>query len=54
LLISSDLQEILGMSDRVLVMRAGRIAAQFARNEATEERIIAAALGADRDDGGQE
>ena len=46
LLISSDLQEILGMSDRILVMRAGRIAARFDRDEATEEGIIAAALGA--------
>ena len=44
LLISSDLQEVLGLSDRVLVMRAGRMVAQFARNEATEERVIAAAL----------
>jgi ABC-type sugar transport system ATPase subunit len=45
-LISSDLQEILGLSDRVLVMRAGRIAARFQRHEASEEKIIAAALGA--------
>jgi ABC-type sugar transport system ATPase subunit len=45
LLISSDLLEILGMSDRILVMRGGRIAAQFERDEATEEGIIAAALG---------
>ena len=47
LLISSDLQEILGMSDRIVVMRAGRIAARFDRDEATEQAIIAAALGAD-------
>jgi ABC-type sugar transport system ATPase subunit len=46
LLISSDLQEILGLADRVLVMRAGRIVATFDRSEATEERVIAAALGA--------
>ena len=46
LLISSDLQEILGLSDRILVMRAGCLVAQFAREEATEEQIIAAALGA--------
>lgn len=46
LLISSDLQEILGLSDRVLVMRAHRLAAVFDREEATEEKIIAAALGA--------
>ncbi len=46
LLISSDLQEVLGLSDRILVMRAGSLVAGFDRGEATEERIIAAALGA--------
>jgi ABC-type sugar transport system ATPase subunit len=46
LLISSDLQEILGLSDRILVLRSGRVAAEFSRDRATEEGIIAAALGA--------
>jgi len=46
LLISSDLQEILGMSDRIVVMRSGRIVARFGRDEATEQAIITAALGA--------
>jgi ABC-type sugar transport system ATPase subunit len=45
LLISSELLEILGMSDRVLVMREGRLAAELSRAEATEERIIQAAAG---------
>ena len=45
LLISSELPEILGMSDRVLVMREGRIAGEFTREEATQERIIQAAAG---------
>ena len=45
LLISSDLPEILGLSDRVLVMRQGSIAGEFAREEATEESIIACAAG---------
>ena len=45
LLISSELPEILGLSDRVLVMREGRLVAQFSRAEATEQRIIAAAAG---------
>jgi len=45
LLISSDLQEVLGLSDRVLVMRSGRIAGEFARTDATEENIIACAAG---------
>jgi ribose/xylose/arabinose/galactoside ABC-type transport system permease subunit len=45
LMISSDLPEVLAMSDRVLVMREGRIAAEFAREEATEEKVMAAATG---------
>jgi rhamnose transport system ATP-binding protein len=45
LLISSELLEILGMSDRVLVMREGRLVAELARAEASEERIIQAAAG---------
>jgi len=49
LLISSDLQEILGLSDRVLVMRRGRLAAEFERETATEQNIIAAALGGSSD-----
>ncbi|RPI96751.1 MAG: sugar ABC transporter ATP-binding protein, partial [Chloroflexi bacterium] len=40
LMISSELPEILGMSDRILVMRDRRIAGQFSQDEATEERII--------------
>lgn len=46
LMISSELPEILGMSDRVLVMRRGRIVAEFARDDATQEAIIAKAMGA--------
>ncbi|MBE7559160.1 sugar ABC transporter ATP-binding protein [bacterium] len=45
LLISSDLLEILGLSDRILVMREGRLVAEFGREEAGEEAIIAAATG---------
>jgi rhamnose transport system ATP-binding protein len=45
LLISSELPELLGMSDRILVMREGRLVGQLARSEATEERIITAAAG---------
>jgi rhamnose transport system ATP-binding protein len=45
LLISSELPEVLGMSDRVLVMREGRLVAEFARADATQERIIEAAAG---------
>jgi rhamnose transport system ATP-binding protein len=45
LLISSELLELLGMSDRTLVMREGRLVAELSREEATEERIIRAAAG---------
>ncbi len=38
LMISSELPEVLGMSDRVLVMREGRIVAEFSREEATRSR----------------
>jgi ABC-type sugar transport system ATPase subunit len=51
LLISSDLTEVLGMSDRILVMREGRIEGELSRTEATEERIIAYAAGVTGDRG---
>ncbi|BAO88971.1 sugar ABC transporter ATP-binding protein [Caballeronia cordobensis] len=46
LMISSELPEVLGMADRVLVMHEGRISADIARAEANEERVMSAALGA--------
>ncbi len=45
-MVSSDLPEVLGMSHRILVIRGGRIAAEFARAEATPDRVIAVATGA--------
>jgi rhamnose transport system ATP-binding protein len=45
LLISSDAEEILGLAHRVLVMRAGRIAAEFRGEDMTEAAILAAAFG---------
>ena len=45
LLISSDLPEILGLSDRILVMRESRLAGEFAASEATEENVVACATG---------
>jgi rhamnose transport system ATP-binding protein len=47
ILISSDLPEVIAMSDRVLVMREGRQMGMFERGEADEERIITAAMGAE-------
>ena len=47
LMISSELPEVLGMSDRVLVMREGRIVAEFDRAQATSEAVGAAMMGGD-------
>ena len=46
LMISSELPEVLGMADRVLVMHEGRISADIAHADANEERVMSAALGA--------
>ena len=46
LLISSDVEEILGLAHRVLVMRAGQMAAEFTGDAATEAAILGAAFGA--------
>jgi rhamnose transport system ATP-binding protein len=46
LLISSELPEVLGMSDRILVMREGRLVAELSRENATQERVVEAAAGA--------
>ncbi|MCC6944381.1 MAG: sugar ABC transporter ATP-binding protein [Thermomicrobiales bacterium] len=43
LFMSTEIPEILGIADRILVMREGRIVAEFGRNEATQERLVAAA-----------
>jgi ribose transport system ATP-binding protein len=45
LMISSDLPEALGMADRLLVMRAGRIVGEVARADATLDRVAALILG---------
>src|SRR5213078_256069 len=45
LMISSELPEVLGMADRVLVMREGRLVREIARAEADEESVVRAATG---------
>ena len=45
LMISSDLNEVLGMSDRIVVMREGRTTGELARADATPERVMALATG---------
>jgi rhamnose transport system ATP-binding protein len=44
-MISSEMPEILGMSDRIGVMRGGRLVATLDRGEATQEGLLALALG---------
>ncbi len=43
LMISSELPEVLGMSDRILVMHEGRVTGVFERSEATQEKVMTAA-----------
>lgn len=45
LMISSELPEVLAMSDRILVMREGHMMGEFSRDEATQEKVMAAAVG---------
>jgi ribose transport system ATP-binding protein len=45
LMISSDLEEVLGMSDRVLVLHEGRLAGELARAELSEEAVMHLATG---------
>jgi simple sugar transport system ATP-binding protein/ribose transport system ATP-binding protein len=46
LLISSDVEEILGLAHRVLVMRGGRVVTELTGENATEAAILGAAFGA--------
>lgn len=50
LMISSELPEVLGVADRILVLHEGRLAAEFDRAEATEDNIMRAATGQARKD----
>ncbi|HPA42203.1 MAG TPA: ATP-binding cassette domain-containing protein, partial [Candidatus Hydrogenedentes bacterium] len=45
LLITSEMPELLAMSDRILVLYQGRILREFGRGEATQESVLAAAMG---------
>ena len=45
IMVSSELPEILGMSDRVLVMHEGKISGEYTREEATQEKILHSATG---------
>ncbi|HUR04308.1 MAG TPA: sugar ABC transporter ATP-binding protein, partial [Nonomuraea sp.] len=45
IMISSDLLEVMGISDRIVVMRGGGIMGELTRAEATQERILSLAFG---------
>lgn len=45
ILVSSEMPEVLGMSDRILVMHEGRLSGEFNREHATQESLMAAAVG---------
>ncbi|KEQ16514.1 ribose ABC transporter ATP-binding protein RbsA [Endozoicomonas numazuensis] len=45
LLVSSDMPEVLGMSDRIMVMHEGSITGEFDRQEATQEKLMRCAVG---------
>ncbi len=44
ILISSDMPEVIGISDRIIVMREGRITAQFEQGNVTQEAILEASM----------
>jgi ABC-type sugar transport system ATPase subunit len=47
-MVSSELPEILAIADRILVLAEGRLTAEFSRDEASEEKILKAALPIER------
>ena len=46
ILVSSELEEVRGIADRIIVMHEGRICGEFSRDEATAEAIVTVASGA--------
>ena len=45
LLVSSELPELIGLSDRILILHEGRVGGEFTRAEANPEKLLSAALG---------
>jgi D-xylose transport system ATP-binding protein len=46
IMISSELPEVLGMSDRILVLHEGKLTGEFMRAEASEQKVMTSATGA--------
>jgi ribose transport system ATP-binding protein len=53
IMVSSELPEILAMSDRVLVMQGGRLRGELSRDEASQERIMHLATVSDGENGAE-
>ena len=45
IMISSDLPEVLGISDRIMVMREGAVSGELSRDEANQEAVMKLAVG---------
>ena len=45
ILVSSDMPEVMGMSDRIMVMKDGCISGEFDATNVTQEQLLAAAIG---------
>ncbi len=45
ILVSSEMPEVLGMSDRIMVMHEGQISGEFMATEADQEKLLACAVG---------
>ena len=43
-LVSSEMPELMGMSDRIIILARGRIGGTFTRAQATQEKLLAAAM----------
>ncbi len=48
ILITSDMEELLCMSDRILIMRGGAISAELSKNEATQNRVLSESIGGEK------
>ena len=51
IMVSSEMPEVLGMADRIIVMKSGRISGRFDIKDATQEKILSAALASNNDKG---
>lgn len=50
IMISSEMPELLGMSDRIIVMHEGRITGRFTQEECSQEKLMACSVGGDKDE----